>query len=269
MTVVLGGSTLVLQGTFDIRVKGIVWILNDFVFHLFGVVGFPATRRSTDWVRLGVGFLLGQSVDVIELHHPGGILMMKLVLSELKAVSSSDHIALKLWRVVIEGLLSWVEWWLLEDEVPVVADNFLGDWEILVVLLDILVICTPVGNWVVHVVAWILLWVLVLVATGRGANRIRLSIKLEVLDEVDATNLLAGSWIVDLTVDVIESIELIEYSFLLKLAFKRFIIIVMSLNESRFILEMVSWRDGIWITIKSIILLKSECISLIQEAQDS
>jgi len=92
--------------------------------------------------------------------------MTELVLSEFKALSGSDHIVFKLWGVVIFGLLSWVKWWILEDKVPVMTNDFLSDWEIFIVVNDIS-INTKIYNWVVLVVTWILLWVFVLVATSR------------------------------------------------------------------------------------------------------
>jgi len=206
------GGILVFQGVSDIRIKWVIWILDDLVLHLLAVIGFPAARRGANWVRLSVGRLnlLSQGVNVIKLQHPVGVFMMKLVLSKIKALSGGDHIAIKGWGVVVEGLLSWVKWWLLEDEIPVMTNNLLSDWKVLIVLNNILIFFTPVGNCVVLVVTCILLWVLVLTASGRGANWIRLNIKLKVLGKVNATNELTGSWIISFLSIMIKSIELVE-----------------------------------------------------------
>lgn len=96
--------------------------------------------------------------------------MTQHIFRELKTVSGVDHVSLEGWTVIIERLLGWVERWFLKDEVPVMANNLFGDWKIFVVLSDVLIVVTPVSNWIINVIASILLWVLVLITSGRGAN---------------------------------------------------------------------------------------------------
>jgi hypothetical protein len=151
----------------------------------------------------------------------------------------------------------------------VVPDNLFGDWKVFVVVDDVS-INSEVNNWVVLVVTWILLWVLVLVAAGGGADWVGLNIKLKVLGEVNSTNELTGRIIGILSI-MIKSIELVEifgHIGFHSLLFKRFIeTITTGLNESLFILKIICCRDSIRITIISIILFKSASISLVQEAQ--
>jgi len=92
--------------------------------------------------------------------------MVHLAFDEIEVDFSISHFSLELWRVVVEGLLCWVQWWVLKNEVPVVTDDLFSDWKVLVVGNDI-GIFTKINNWVIFVVTIILLWVLVLVASGR------------------------------------------------------------------------------------------------------
>ena len=96
--------------------------------------------------------------------------MIQHIFRELKTVGGVDHVSLEGWIVIIESLLGWVERWFLKDEVPVMANNLFSNWEVLVVSSDVLIVFTPVGNWIINIIASILLWVLVLVASGRRAN---------------------------------------------------------------------------------------------------
>jgi len=167
-----GSGLLVSEGGLDIFRKTIgfwVWVLLDLGLVRLEPVGVPASGGGTDWVGLNIGLET----------HPLGVLVVHLVLDEVEVDLGVGHFTLELWRVVVEGLLGWVEWWLLENEVPVVTNDLLGDWEVFVVLDDVGVLITPVGNWVVHVVTWVLLWVLVLTASSRGADWITGSISLD------------------------------------------------------------------------------------------
>jgi len=167
-----GGSLLVGEGDLSIFIETVglwVWILLNGFFIGFEPIRMPAAGRGANWIRLR-----------IELEsHPLSILVAHLVLDEVEVDLSIGHFSLEFWGVIVEGLLCWVQWWLLKDEVPVMSDNLFGDWKVLVVLDDIGVLITPVGNWVVHVVTWVLLWVLVLTASSRGADWITGSISLD------------------------------------------------------------------------------------------
>ena len=154
-----GSSSLVGKSGLDIFRKTIglwVWVLLDLSLVSLEPVRVPASGGSTDWV----GFEIGLE------SHPLSILMVHLAFDEVEVDFSIGHFSLELWRVVVEGLLCWVQWWVLKNEVPVVTDDLFSDWKVLVVGNDICIF-TKINNWVIFVVTIILLWVLVLVASGR------------------------------------------------------------------------------------------------------
>jgi hypothetical protein len=132
------------------------WVINWIWVLLLWVLVLVASSGRADWVGLGLKLDSG----VIN-----GELVVQSSLGILEVGDGSDDIAVKIWLVIIQGLLSWVNWWLLEMEVPVVSNDSLSLLERVEVGLDI-VIGTEVWDWVVNWVWGLLLWVLVLSATS-------------------------------------------------------------------------------------------------------
>jgi len=97
-----------------------------------------------------------------------------------EVLSGRDHITIKLWSKVVVGVLGWVVPFSLgsiSSHFKIMTESTLRDFEGVVGLKDF-VINSEVWDWVVDVVATCLLLVLVLGATGGGADWVGLKVQI-------------------------------------------------------------------------------------------
>ena len=109
---------------------------------------------------------------------------------------SSSHVNIELWSEVIIDFLGRVLPLLLRffgSHDQVVADHFLSKIKIFKVSLDISVLA-KVWNWIIDVISSILFLVLILVASGGGADRIRAHFTTELDCSIAVTVVVSSTW---------------------------------------------------------------------------
>jgi hypothetical protein len=92
-------------------------------------------------------------------------LVTHLGLGVLEVVSGVNNVAVKLWTIVVQDLLGWVDGWLLHLEVPLVSDDSFGNLQGVVIGNNV-VVHSIVWNWIVNWVWQLLVSVLELSATS-------------------------------------------------------------------------------------------------------
>ena len=106
---------------------------------------------------------------------PWLVLVSELTFDEVKVGGSIMHVSIELWRVVVIGLLGFVlplGLGFVSSHDELVLDDTFGNGEIFVSTNDVFV-NTKINNWIVLIIAWILLLVLVLVASAGVADWVR------------------------------------------------------------------------------------------------
>ena len=106
---------------------------------------------------------------------PWLVLVTEFAFDEVEVGGSILHVFVELWRVIVIGLLGFVlplGLGFVGSHNKLVLEHTFGDGEVLVSTDDVF-IDTKINNWVIFIITWILLLVLILVATTGVADWVR------------------------------------------------------------------------------------------------